>query len=146
MKKGSFIALLFSAVLAMAFSSGCASTPNTDLLTGILSDAAAIVLTKNQKAVPIVRSLSAGLELALTKEAITPAQIKAFIEQLDQNGNLTTGERLLLGRGIQRTQKRLTAVLGTPDINVKDPRVRGILEEIKRNLDETLALHDALKA
>lgn len=136
---------LFTAVLAMVFT-GCVSTPNTELLTGILSDAAAIVLTKNQKAVPIVRALSAGLELALTKEAITPAQVKAFIEQLDKGGSLTPGERLLLGRGIQRTQQRLTAVLGTPDINVKDPRVRDILVEIKRNLDDTLALHDALKA
>jgi len=145
MKNRTFLIPLFAAVLAMAFSA-CATTPQTQILTGIISDAAAIVLTKNENAVPVVRSLSLGIDAALTTGTLPPEKVKTFLDLLDKDASLTPGERLIFARAIQRTHQGLVAYVGTPDINVNNARVRSILEEIKRNLDETLALHDALKS
>lgn len=140
--------LIIVTVCAVLFVPGCAnlSPADSELLTGIVSDAAGIVLSKNQKAVPVLKSLSLGIEAALTSGTLPPEKVKAFIETLDKDSRLTPGERLLLARAIQRTQRRLAAVIGSPDVDVTNPKVRSILTEIKRNLDEILELSEAFKA
>lgn len=132
--------------------SGCASTgskinPVTlELAVGVASDAAALVLQKNPKAAPVLRSLSAGLDAVLTKKTLTPEEVKAFVAQITKDANLTPAEQLLIGRAVQRTHGILIGYFGTPDLNIEDPQVRAALERIRTAINDTLALYDVLKA
>jgi hypothetical protein len=125
---------------------GGLSPATIEIAAAITADAAALVLQKNPKAVPALRSVSAGLALVLTTESLTQAQVTAFVSTLSKDAALSPAEQLLLGRAVQRVHSILTAHFATPDLNIADPRVRAALERIKLGIDDTLALYAALNA
>lgn len=138
--------------LASLCTSGCVTTGGTnanaatvELAIGVASDAAALVLQKNQKAVPALRAVSAGIETVLTQGTLTPEQVKAFVDKIGQDADLSPAERLVIGRAVQRVHGILTVCFATPDLNIADPRVRSALEKVKRSIDDTLALNDVLR-
>ena len=139
-------------VSALLFASGCASTGGTpaanqaslELAIGVASDAAALVLQKNPKAVPALRATSAGIGAVLTQGTLTPAQVKAFVDKLGQDADLSPAERLVIGRAVQRVHGILVIYFATPDLNIADPRVRSALEKVKQSIDDTLALYEVL--
>lgn len=139
-------------ICAVLFFTGCASTgskinPATlELAVGVASDASALVLQKNPKAAPVLRSLSAGLDAVLTKKTLTPEEVKAFVILITQDANLTPAEQLLIGRAVQRTHGILITYFGTPELNIENPQVRAALERIRTAINDTLALYDVLKA
>lgn len=146
-----FILASVLAGLAALFGAGCASTggaaanPATiELAIGVASDAAALVLQKNPKAVPALRATSAGIGAVLTQGTLTPAQVKAFVDKLGQDADLSPAERLVIGRAVQRVHGILVVYFATPDLNIADPRVRSALEKVKQSIDDTLALYEVL--
>jgi hypothetical protein len=142
MKK--YILTLLAAV-ALALS-GCATGPGqADLIAGIASDGAALVLQKNPQAVPVLRTVSSGIGAVLTQKSLTPEQVKTFVDLISKDANLTSDERFLVGRLVLRVHGALVAKFGTADLNIEDPRVREALTRVKVALDDTLALYDVLK-
>jgi hypothetical protein len=137
------LALLVSVSLAFT---GCTSTPGqADLIAGVASDAAALVLQKNPKAVPTLRAVSAGIDAVLTQNSLTPERVKTFVDLIGKDANLDPDTRFLIGRLVLRTHGALVAKFGTPDLNILDPEVRAALTRVKVALDDTLALYDVLK-
>lgn len=141
------------AALALLFSAGCQtagtsqnSAVTLELAVGVASDAAALVLQKNPKAVPVLRSISAGIDSVLTTESLSPEKVKAFVDQIGKDSSLSPAERLIIGRAIQRVHGVLTVYFNTPDLNIVDPRVRSALTKIKQSIDDTLALHAVLQS
>lgn len=137
--------------LAALCSSGCATTGGTnanaatvELAIGVASDAAALVLQKNPKAIPALRATSAGIGAVLTQGTLTPAQVKAFVDKLGRDAHLSPAERLVIGRAVQRVHGILIVYFATPDLNIGDPRVRSALEKVKQSIDDTLALYEVL--
>lgn len=148
-----FVVGTLVAGLVSLCSSGCATALGTntnaaglDLAIGVASDAAALVLQKNQKAVPALRAVSAGIGTVLTQGTLTPEQVKAFVDKIGQDADLTPAERLVIGRAVQRVHGILVAYFATPDLNIGDPRVRSALEKVKQSIDDTLALYEVLQA
>lgn len=137
------LALLLPIVLAF---SGCATAPGQlDFITAVASDGAALVLRKNPKAVPTMRTVSAGIGAVLTQNSLTQERVDAFVNLLTKDANLDEDTKFLIGRLVVRTHGALVAKFGTPDLNIQDPEVRAALTRVKVALDDTLALYDVLK-
>lgn len=135
------------------FLSGCATTSQTvtsQVSVGIAVDlasfAAVEVLEKNPKAVPALRSISAGIDTVITQGSVSPAQVAAFVQKIDKDGSLSPIERLIIGRAIQRVHQALVQSTGVPDLNITNPKVRDALERVKKGIDDTLALYDVVSA
>jgi hypothetical protein len=155
--RGDFIAMALGFILPIVFAlslPGCASTgaksspanqASLELAIGVASDAAALVLQKNPKAVPALRATSAGIGVVLTQATLTPEQVKAFVDKLGQDADLSPAERLVIGRAVQRVHGILVVYFATPNLNIADPRVRSALEKVKQSIDDTLALYEVLK-
>lgn len=126
--------------------SGPSSAVQLELAVGVASDAAALVLQKNPKAVPVLRSISAGIDSVLTTESLSPEKVKAFVDKIGKDSNLSPAERLIIGRAIQRVHGVLVVYFNTPDLSISDPRVRAALTKIKQSIDDTLALHAVLES
>lgn len=155
MKSNTILGLLLASILAITAiliaGTGCttaskpaANAATIELAIGVASDAAALVLQKNPKATPVLRSVSSGITAVLTESSLTPARVKAFVDVLGKDANLTPAERIVIGRAVQRVHGILIAYFGTPDLNIADPRVRSALEKVKQSIDDTLALAEVL--
>lgn len=141
-----------SAFASSVLFTGCSTTAGTntnaatvELAIGVASDAAALVLQKNPKAVPALRAVSVGIGTVLTQSTLTPEQVKAFVDRVGHDADLSPAERLVIGRAVQRVHGILVVYFATPELNIADPRVRSALEKVKHSIDDTLALYDVLR-
>lgn len=143
--------LSFIVIVCLLAFTGCATnggrinSVTLELAVGVASDAAALVLQKNSKAVPAVRTISESIGAVLTTQSLSPQRVKQFVDLVGKDANLNPAERLILGRAVQRVHGILVAHFGTVDLNIQDPKVREALEKIKKGVDDTLALYDVLK-
>lgn len=145
---------IFAILLALITLPGCATggggsnsarnEATLNLAIGVASDAAVLVLQKNPKAIPVLKSVSLGIDTVLTGQSLTPQQVKSFVDALDKGANLTPPERVVIGRAIQRVHELLTGYFGTSTLDVTNPQVRAALVKIQRAIDDTLALNAVL--
>lgn len=155
MKFRSFFSGLCVLALALLLS-GCVSTGTTpktaplvtasdvDDIVDLASAGVVLVLQKNPKAVPVLRTASAGIDTVLTENSLTPERVNAFVRLVSKDVNLSPEERFLVQQLVLTVHKRLVRQFGAPDLNIANPAVRAQLERVKKAIDDTLASYSGL--
>lgn len=140
-------------ILCASLFSGCATTGlnakldpvTTELVIGIATDGAGLILQRNSNAVPTLRALSVGIGAVVTQSSLTDKQVEVFVSKITKDSALTDDEQFALNRLVIRVHRLLVAKFRTPDLNIGNPAVKADLERLKLALDEMLAAYDARK-